>query len=77
MAKVRVKYYKPINAWPDYQLRIFKLGKSIKWRGKVHEVPGKEGVEVTPLPCEDATWALYHPKTIKKQEMQNEMYSKM
>ena len=63
--------------YPDYQLRIFKLGEGIKWRGNVHEVPGKEGVEVTPLPSEYGEWALFHPKTIERQEKQNEMYSKM
>jgi hypothetical protein len=58
--------------WPDYQWRIYKNSPDIKWKNKVHEVI--EGYKtMAQLPgYED--FALYHPKTIKRQEKQNEYY---
>lgn len=61
--------------WPDQQGRIYKNSTEIKWVGKVHE--RIEGVKtVTAFPNEEA-YALYHPKTIDRQEKQNEMYEKL
>ena len=61
--------------WPDYQWRIWKNKPEIKWKNKVHEV--LEGFEsYAPLPAVPEL-ALYHPKTIDKQEKQNEYYSKL
>ena len=68
----RVNDKKWIN-WPDYQMRIWKNLPEIKWRNKVHEVlEGHKSFSALP-PQEE--WALYHPKTIERQENQNEFYN--
>ena len=60
--------------WPDYQTRLCKNIPNIKWIGKVHEK--LDGWMTSALfPCEDETWALYHPKDILRQEIQNNYYS--
>ena len=61
------------NGWinyPDYQTRILKNIPEIKWINKVHErlVGAKE---IVPLP---EGYDLIHPKTIEKQEKQNNYY---
>ena len=59
--------------FPDYQWRIYKNDKKIKWKNKVHEV--LEGYNtMTTLPAE-GMYCLIHEKTIEKQEKQNEYYS--
>ena len=59
--------------WPDYQWRIYKNTSNIKWKGKVHEI--LEGFkEYAYLPMEEE-YVLYHPKTIEKQEKQNNYYN--
>jgi hypothetical protein len=59
--------------FPDYQWRIYRRDNKIKWVNKVHEV--LTGFEVmSELPPEEE-WCLYHPKTIERQEKQNEYYS--
>ncbi len=58
--------------FPDYQWRIYKNTSDIKWKNKVHEV--LEGYQsVTFLPAEEE-FCLYHPKTIDRQERQNNYY---
>jgi hypothetical protein len=58
--------------WPDMQWRIYKNSSDIKWVNKVHE--RLEGFKTyTALPS-DPDFALYHPKTIEKQERQNNYY---
>ena len=58
--------------WPDYQWRIWKNIKRIKWKNKVHEV--LEGYKTyAPLPALPEM-ALMHPKTIERQEKQNDYY---
>lgn len=58
--------------FPDYQWRIYRNSPNIKWRNKVHEVI--EGHKSsTLLPAEEA-YCLYHPKTIDRQERQNNYY---
>jgi len=59
--------------WPDYQWRIYKNSPNIRWENKVHEVI--EGYKtIAELPAyEDLS--LYHHKTIKKQEKQNNYYN--
>ena len=58
--------------WPDYQGRIYKRDEKIKWEGKVHErVVGINQLSQIP-PNEDL--ALHHPKTIERQEQQNNFY---
>jgi GT2 family glycosyltransferase len=58
--------------WPDYQWRIYKNTPEIKWVNKVHEViQGYKTMAQIPA-YEDM--ALYHPKTIDRQEKQNNYY---
>jgi hypothetical protein len=59
--------------WPDYQWRIYKNAPDIKWKNKVHEVI--EGYKtMAQLPAYEDL-ALYHPKTISRQEKQNNYYN--
>jgi hypothetical protein len=61
--------------WPDEQWRIYKNKPEIKWVNKVHE--RLEGFKVwTHLPIIEE-FALYHPKTIEKQEKQNNLYNNL
>tara|TARA_B100000963_G_scaffold324156_1_gene309461 strand:- start:9138 stop:9761 length:624 start_codon:yes stop_codon:yes gene_type:complete len=66
------------NDWinfPDYQWRIYKNNKKIKWKNKVHEVlEGHKSVSHLP---KESEWCLLHEKTIDRQEKQNEYYSKI
>jgi len=59
--------------YPDYQTRIYRNNSEVKWRNKVHEVI--EGYrQFTVLPEVDAL-SLIHPKTIERQERQNDYYA--
>ena len=59
--------------WPDYQTRIIQNNQKIKWQNKVHEQI--IGISTKgALPTEEE-WCLYHPKTIGRQEYQNNFYS--
>ena len=59
--------------WPDMQTRIYKNTPEIKWKNKVHErLDGEK--EYAYLPMEEE-WALYHIKTIDRQEKQNNYYN--
>ena len=61
--------------WPDYQTRIIQNGPKIKWQNKVHEqIVGISTKGVLPM---EEEWCLYHPKNIKKQEMQNNFYNSL
>tara|TARA_Y100000361_G_scaffold151999_1_gene170519 strand:+ start:332 stop:952 length:621 start_codon:yes stop_codon:yes gene_type:complete len=61
--------------WPDYQGRIWKNKKNIKWKNPVHEI--LQGYkEHTYLPPEEQ-FCFYHHKEITKQELQNEFYGKI
>ena len=61
--------------FPDYQWRIYRNDPKIKWVNKVHEVlTGFEAM--SELPPEEE-YCLIHEKTIKRQEKQNELYSKL
>lgn len=67
------KYENERVNWPDYQTRIYRNIPEIKWRNAVHEVI--EGHKhFTILPAVDEL-ALIHPKTIERQEKQNEFYN--
>lgn len=58
--------------FPDYQSRIYRNAQGIEWGGKVHE--GIQGVKnYTYLPALEH-WCLNHPKTIERQEKQNNYY---
>jgi hypothetical protein len=59
--------------FPDYQWRIYKNSSNIEWRNKVHEVIGGHKSS-TLLPAEE-DYCLYHPKTIGRQEKQNNYYN--
>ena len=61
--------------YPDYQARIFRRDKNIKWIKPVHEIiSGAQSYAHLP-PQEELS--LYHPKTIEKQEKQNKLYESM
>ena len=61
--------------WPDYQPRIIQNSPKIKWQNKVHEqIVGISTKSV--LPTEEP-FCLYHPKTIGKQEVQNQFYESL
>jgi hypothetical protein len=58
--------------WPDKQWRLYRNSPEIRWENKVHErLVGFK--TYTSLP-EVEEMALYHPKTIEKQEKQNKFY---
>jgi hypothetical protein len=59
--------------WPDFQWRIYKNTPDIKWRNKIHEV--LDGYKTYAYLPEFEEYSLYHPKTINKQESQNNFYS--
>lgn len=66
--------HKRIN-WPDYQMRIYKNLDNILWTNKVHErIIGFDSHSILPAVEE---YCLYHHKSIKKQEMQNNFYDKI
>jgi len=61
--------------WPDHQWRIYKNTPEIKWINKVHEI--LDGYKnYSNLPDEE-DYALYHFKTIERQEKQNGYYNKL
>ena len=61
--------------FPDFQSRIFRNDKSIRWINKVHEqIIGFK--TFSRLPSYEEL-SLYHHKEIKRQERQNEFYSKI
>ena len=58
--------------YPDYQSRVFRNKKDIRWRRPLHEyISGCE--TFSHLPPHEAL-SLYHPKTKEKQEQQNQFY---
>ena len=59
--------------WPDYQTRIIQNSQKIKWQNKVHEQIVGVSTQGA-LPTEEE-WCLYHPKTIGRQEAQNNFYN--
>jgi len=59
--------------WPDYQWRIFRNTPDIKWINKIHEV--LDGYKTYAALPEEEEYALYHPKSIERQEKQNNFYN--
>ena len=58
--------------YPDYQARVFKNKKEIRWTRPLHEyIKGCKTYSHLP-PQEELS--LYHPKTKQKQEQQNKFY---
>lgn len=58
--------------WADWQMRIYKNAPHIRWVNKVHEV--LDGFKIHGMLPVEEEWALYHPKTIERQERQNNYY---
>jgi hypothetical protein len=58
--------------WPDFQWRIWRNVPEIKWVNKVHE--RLDGFKTYTMLPDVEYFALYHPKTIEKQEKQNNYY---
>ena len=59
--------------YPDYQSRVFRNHKDIRWTRPLHEhIVGAKTYAHLP-PHEELS--LYHPKTIQKQEQQNLFYN--
>jgi len=66
----QVNEYGWVN-YPDYQTRIIKNKPDIRWENKVHErIVGYTKNAVLP-----AGYDLVHPKTIERQEKQNNYYN--
>ena len=62
--------------WPDYQWRIYKNIPTIKWINKVHEkLDGFTTYATIPLEGQFEGCYLIHPKTIERQERQNNYYN--
>jgi hypothetical protein len=59
--------------WPDHQWRIYKNIPDIKWENKLHEV--LNGYKTYANLSEMEEYALYHYKTIERQEKQNNYYN--
>ena len=59
--------------WPDHQWRIYKNTPDIKWENKLHEV--LNGYKTYANLPEVEEYALYHFKTIERQEKQNNFYN--
>lgn len=60
--------------WPDFQSRIVRNTRSIKWEGKVHErIVGHR--HIAEFPIDSLDWCLHHDKDIVKQEKQNSFYN--
>jgi glycosyltransferase involved in cell wall biosynthesis len=58
--------------FPDVQTRIYKNSDKIGWSGKVHErIVGFESYTSFPA---DEIYCIRHPKTIERQEKQNNYY---
>lgn len=68
------RWYVNQDGWvnyPDFQMRILKNLPEIKWVNKVHEIiVGAKLIADLPNGFE-----LLHPKTIERQEKQNELYN--
>ena len=61
--------------WPDNQWRIYKKCSEIKWINKVHEqLDGYKNYANLP---ELEEYALYHHKTVERQELQNAYYNSL
>ena len=61
--------------FPDYQWRVYRNLPKIIWTNKVHEV--LDGFTIySSLPA-DPEYALAHPKTIERQEKQNNLYNNL
>lgn len=69
--KWSVDQHERVN-WPDYQWRIYRNNKKISWINKVHE--RLDGFDTYAALPEYESLSLFHPKTIERQQKQNEYY---
>ena len=61
--------------FPDYQMRIYRNTPEIQWTKPVHEI--LDGFKTwTALPDHEM-FSLNHPKTIERQEKQNNLYNQL
>jgi len=77
--KWRVTYDKDYNAlinYPDYQQRIWKNNKNIKFVGKVHERLYSYNLIIAELP-QLTEYSYFHIKNIDKQIKQNNLYDSL
>jgi len=61
--------------FPDYQWRIWINKKNIKWINKVHERLDGFGLYCNLPPLDEL--CIFHPKEIKRQEKQNQLYARI
>ena len=61
--------------YPDYQWRIYRNDSKIRWMNKVHEV--LTGYKTMAYLPKEKEWSILHPKTIERQEKQNNFYEKL
>lgn len=59
--------------FPDFQTRLFKLNKKIRWQNKIHEVLINY-TRLKELPTENEDYCLVHIKEMSKQKKQNAFY---
>lgn len=59
--------------FPDYQSRLYRNRKDIRWEGRVHEQI--VGVDKYTLFPQSEEYCLFHVKDIDRQERQNEYYA--
>ena len=59
--------------FPDFQNRVFKLGKNIRWQNKIHEVL-INFKRVKKMPSYNEDYCLVHIKSIDRQRNQNAFY---
>jgi hypothetical protein len=69
----QIDKYQRIN-FPDYQGRLFKLGKNIQWKNEVHEILTNYTC-IDKFPEQNEEFCLFHTKEIQKQEIQNNFYA--
>ena len=61
--------------YPDWQGRIFRNRPNIRWERPVHEmIVGFQTYAHLPM---EQKYSIVHPKTIERQEMQNQKYSEI
>lgn len=61
--------------WPDYQGRLFRNDSAIRWKGSVHEkLSGSERVRAISA---DPKLALWHIKSLRRQDSQNACYDEL
>ena len=61
--------------FPDWQGRVFRNRPNIRWQYKVHEmITGYQTYATLPM---EKPFCILHPKTISKQEEQNQKYSRI